>query len=73
MQEAVLGGTLRDDAPLERGDLVFWKGHVGIMADAVTLLHANATFMKTVLEPVEPAIARIATTDGPVTSIKRLR
>lgn len=72
MQEATLGVPLPDNQPLERGDLVFWKGHVGIMVDSATLLHANATFMKTMEEPVEPAIARIAQTDGPVTSIKRL-
>ena len=30
---------------LQRGDLVFWKGHVGIMADSVTLVHANAHHM----------------------------
>jgi len=72
MQEAALGTPLPDNQPLERGDLVFWKGHVGIMVDSATLLHANATFMKTMEEPVEPAIARIAQTDGPVTSIKRL-
>ncbi|MEO1314657.1 MAG: NlpC/P60 family protein, partial [Pseudomonadota bacterium] len=28
--------------PLSRGDLVFWRGHVGIMQDATRLLHANA-------------------------------
>ena len=30
-------------APLARGDLVFWKGHVGIMRNLVTLLHANGS------------------------------
>lgn len=72
MQEAALGSTMPDSEPLQRGDLLFWKGHVGIMADGATLLHANATHMKTVEEAVEPAIARIAQTDGPVTSVKRL-
>jgi cell wall-associated NlpC family hydrolase len=72
MQEAELGTTMPDSEPLQRGDLLFWKGHVGIMADGATLLHANATHMKTVEEAVEPAIARIAQTDGPVTSVKRL-
>lgn len=72
MQEAALGKTLDSKASLQRGDLIFWKGHVGIMRDATTLLHANATHMKTALEPVEPAITRIAQTDGPVTSIRRL-
>ncbi len=72
MQEAALGTTMPDSEPLQRGDLLFWKGHVGIMTDGATLLHANATHMKTVEEAVEPAIARIAQTDGPVTSVKRL-
>ena len=72
MQEATLGRPVPERDPLQRGDLVFWKGHVGIMVDGATLLHANATYMKTVEEPVEPAIARIAQTDGPVTSIRRL-
>ena len=72
MQEAALGETLPDGAPFARGDLVFWKGHVGIMLDGDTLLHANATYMKTVAEPVAPAIARIAETDGPVTSVRRM-
>ncbi|MEO0962151.1 MAG: C40 family peptidase [Pseudomonadota bacterium] len=72
MQEAALGNAMPDSEPLQRGDLLFWKGHVGIMADGATLLHANATHMKTVEEAVEPAIARIAQTDGPVTSVKRL-
>ncbi|WP_425064013.1 NlpC/P60 family protein [Pyruvatibacter mobilis] len=72
MQEAALGETLPDGAPFARGDLVFWKGHVGIMLDGDTLLHANATYMKTVTEPVAPAIARIAETDGPVTSVRRM-
>ena len=42
----------RRRAPLARGDLVFWKGHVGIMRDPVTLLHANGWHMKTASEPL---------------------
>ncbi|MEQ8746573.1 NlpC/P60 family protein [Pyruvatibacter sp.] len=72
MQESAVGIALAETEPMQRGDLVFWKGHVGIMRDARTLLHANATHMKTVLEPVELAIRRIAETDGPVTSVRRL-
>jgi len=72
MQEVALGAPVAEKQPLQRGDLIFWKGHVGIMRDATTLLHATATHMKTVLEPVEPTIARIAQSDGPVTSIRRL-
>ena len=45
MQAAALGEFLAPDATLQRGDFVFWKGHVGIMRDPVTLLHANGTHM----------------------------
>lgn len=57
---------------LERGDLVFWKGHVGVMLDAQRLLHANAHHMQTAIEPVAEAAARIAGVAGPITAIRRL-
>lgn len=44
---------------LRRNDLVFWKGHVGIMLDAETLCHANAWHMATAIEPLAVAIERI--------------
>ncbi|MBL4853529.1 MAG: C40 family peptidase [Robiginitomaculum sp.] len=72
MQEAELGTVLPKGAKLERGDLVFWKGHVGIMRDADTLLHANAYHMLVASEPLKTAIARIEKTTGQVTSIIRL-
>jgi cell wall-associated NlpC family hydrolase len=60
-------------APLARGDLVFWKGHVGIMRDEQTLLHANGFHMKVVSEPLEDARARIAASGGgAVTSVRRV-
>ncbi len=45
---------------LQRGDLVFWKGHVGIMVDGDTLLHSNGHSMNVVLEPLQGTIQRIA-------------
>jgi hypothetical protein len=52
---------------------VFWKGHVGIMRDPVTLLHANGWHMKTVSEPLMQARARIAAHGGgQVASVRRL-
>ncbi len=73
-QEAALGTDLPDDARLERGDLLFWKGHVAWVADAETLLHANAHHMAVAYEPITAAIARIkAQGDGLVTARKRLR
>ena len=73
LQEPALGSPLAHDAELRRGDLLFWKGHVGIMADTGTLLHANAHHMAVAYEPVAAAIARIeAQGGGPVTSRRRL-
>ncbi len=71
MLERALG---RDVAaqPRQRGDLVFWKGHMGVMLDATNLLHANAFHMQVAIEPLAEAVARIEKSAGAVTSIKRL-
>jgi hypothetical protein len=75
MQEHALGSALaqvHDLAQLRRGDLVFWKGHVAIVHDAATLLHANAHHMAVAIEPIAPAIERIRAISGDVTSVRRL-
>uniref|UniRef100_B0T1U3 NLP/P60 protein n=1 Tax=Caulobacter sp. (strain K31) TaxID=366602 RepID=B0T1U3_CAUSK len=55
-----------------RGDLVFWKGHVAVLLDADTILHANAHHMAVSVEPLAEAIARIAAAgSGPVTGWRR--
>ena len=75
MMEAALGEPIAIDdkeTRLKRGDLVFWKGHVGIMRDSVTLLHANGWHMKTVSEPLSQARERIAANGGGrITSVRR--
>ena len=64
-QQRALGRELAPDEPAERGDLVFWPGHVGFMSDAETLLHANAHHMAVAYEPLEVAVRRIrASADG---------
>jgi len=74
LQEAALGEPLPESAPLERGDLVFWKGHVALVVDEHRLIHANGFDMAVAHEPVEEAIARIrAQGDGAVTSRRRVR
>lgn len=74
MQEAELGDHLPRDAPLQRGDLLFWKGHVAWVVDAETILHANAHHMAVTYEGIDEAITRIERQgDGPVTSRKRLK
>jgi len=67
--------ALGDAVPISgvrRGDLVFWKGHMGVMLDEKRLLHANAFHMAVAIEPLAEAIARIEKAAGPVTSVKRL-
>ena len=59
MQEEALGEQLSFYAELARGDLIFWAGHVGIMADRDALLHANASHMAVVKENLRPAESRI--------------
>ena len=71
MQEVQLGTTV-DVAQVQRGDLVFWNGHVGVMLDDARLLHANAYHMEVAIEPLKDAIPRIQAVMGPVTSVKRL-
>ncbi len=72
LQEA-LGAALPAEAPLRRGDLLFWAGHVAICVDAEVLIHANAHHMAVAYEPIGAAIRRIeAQGDGPVTSRRRL-
>ncbi len=73
-QEAVLGETLPAATLPQRGDLLFWKGHVAWVSDSDTILHANAYHMAVAYEPLHEAVARIAAQgDGPVTRHARLR
>ncbi|MEP0942889.1 MAG: NlpC/P60 family protein [Rhizobiaceae bacterium] len=60
MQAASIGEVIPLDIDqLERGDLIFWNGHVGLMADSRNLLHANGNTMNVALEPLADAIKRI--------------
>jgi cell wall-associated NlpC family hydrolase len=75
MQREEVGHAVEIAADLEglqRGDLVFWPGHVGIMTDGVMLLHANAHHMAVALETLPEAVARIVKTTGPILAIKRI-
>jgi hypothetical protein len=77
LQEQALGLPIAVDpdlAGLRRGDLVFWRGHVGIMRDETTLLHANAHHMLVASEPLRVARDRtLAKTSQPISAIKRLQ
>ena len=58
-QQAALGAAVEPAGGLRRGDLVFWRGHVGMMLDAETLLHANAFHMAVAAEPLAQIVARV--------------
>ena len=72
LMETALGESLSLDAELKRGDLIFWKGHVGAMLDGTRLIHANAYAMQVAIEDFAPARARIEADGLPVRTIKRL-
>lgn len=65
-------GTAVDFADRRGGDIIFFPGHVGILIDADTLLHANAHWMAVVTEPLADVIARSADTPHPVTGVRRI-
>ncbi len=74
MQQDGLGRALDsgESQKLQRGDLIFWKGHVAIARDADTIVHANAHHMATAIESTKGAIARIKAAGSEVRAIKRL-
>lgn len=74
MQAAELGTSLGTNPlpNLERGDLVFWRGHVGIMLDHLTLLHANGHHHMTATEPLSGTIDRLDALGLPVSDVRRL-
>jgi cell wall-associated NlpC family hydrolase len=74
MQEQALGRALpeSESKKLQRGDLIFWDGHVAIVRDADSIVHANAHHMATVIENTRDAVARIKAAASEVTSIKRM-
>ena len=73
MQANSVGTEIIPNGPFQRGDLLFWPGHVGIMADPETLLHATAFSMQVMLEPVAVTRKRIEGDLGlPLTAVRRL-
>lgn len=75
MQRSELGEEIpipKDLEGLERGDLIFWKGHVGIMVDGLMLLHANAHHMAVAIETLPEAAERISKSGSEIVAIRRL-
>lgn len=73
MQQAAVGDDLGhlEVGDLRRGDLIFWNGHVAIVRDEETLLHANAFHMRVAIEPIVDAVTRIRTAGSEVTCLRR--
>ncbi len=62
MQAATLGDEIdpgKTYENLRRGDLVFWRGHVAIVRDENSLIHANGHTMNVAIEPLDEAFSRI--------------
>ncbi|MCC0052282.1 MAG: C40 family peptidase [Rhodobiaceae bacterium] len=71
-QAAGLGRIIDPETDgLRRGDLVFWKGHVGFIEDPETLLHASGGTMDVTRERLRNAIDRIARLYGLPTCYRR--
>ncbi|WP_029076984.1 NlpC/P60 family protein [Kaistia adipata] len=72
-QERAIGTSVADGikGKLRRGDLLFWKGHVGILCDAATLLHASGYHMAVVSEPLSEALDRYGRSGLDVTAVRR--
>ncbi|RVD72349.1 peptidoglycan endopeptidase, partial [Mesorhizobium sp. M4A.F.Ca.ET.029.04.2.1] len=74
MQAGSIGEPLDpgpDFAGLRRGDLVFWKGHVAIMTDPDTMIHANGHTMLVSREGLKEAVERIGYLYGGPTGFRR--
>jgi cell wall-associated NlpC family hydrolase len=60
-QQATLGEPVET---VQRGDLVFWRGHVAVMTSATEIIHANGFHMAVAVEPLAVAIERISRSGG---------
>jgi len=68
LQEAALGTPVAGGVEeLQRGDLLFWPGHVAICRDPQSVVHASGTLLEVAVEPLADALART----GPPRTIRR--
>jgi cell wall-associated NlpC family hydrolase len=56
---------------IQRGDLLFWKGHVAIAQSSDWMLHASGHHMEVVVEQIRRAVERIGEAYGPLLTILR--
>lgn len=69
-QSKVVGEPVPTDSPWQRGDLLFWPGHVGIVLDPAvpSVLHASSVPLAVVIEPYPEVQSR----NHPLTGVRRL-
>lgn len=73
LQEATLGEAVDlDPRAWRRGDLMFWPGHVALVRDAETFLHATAHLMAVGIERIDEGLARIEANGPGLRAVKRV-
>ncbi len=72
LQARAVGCPLAPDEPTRPGDLIFWSGHVAMVADDTHLIHATGHAMAVIHEETGGALARIAATGHAVVARRRL-
>lgn len=71
LQQSV-GQPIPENEPGQRGDLIFWKGHVALLTAPDRMIHANGKTMSVAYEGLSDAISRIeAQGEGPVIARRR--
>ena len=67
MQEHSIGREAiceHDLSDLRRGDVVYWNGHCGIWIEPAAFIHANATDMAVVVQPLKRMLKHMAEATG---------
>jgi cell wall-associated NlpC family hydrolase len=59
-----MGRGLTPGETLQRGDLIFWKGHVAMVVNPDVLIHANGSTMSVAYEGIRDAVSRISAGGG---------
>jgi cell wall-associated NlpC family hydrolase len=71
-QERVVGESIGlDPASWRRGDLLFWAGHVALVRDRETMIHANGHSMSVAIEGIGAGLARISAAGSELRSVRR--
>ncbi|MEP2028444.1 MAG: NlpC/P60 family protein [Paracoccaceae bacterium] len=72
LQCVSLGTSQPPNSEYQKGDLLFWAGHVALALNPETMIHATAHYMSVVLEDIRAAISRIDEQgEGPLLAHKR--